>query len=787
MKISNQHIFCILAIFIVLLLTSASLHAQGIDLSVNISAVTDTTIINPDSTSMNAVFSGSTFSYQITVSNASADSVNLINVVMLLPEHVQFLNSDLIPATISGSFVFWNLSSLSAQSVQILTANVQCADPLPVGLDFLLAQVQISCDQDTTLQNNSDSETIQVIHPAIPPDDVDVQIRLQAVADSTVERDGEEYPYLAPGDDVELNISLSNRSNAAANNIDVELNLPDDFTAGTFSPVPSQQSGTSIFWRVDSLEAMSDKLITLACKAPIENDQEGLKLLFASAIIENDSHPENNVDTLAVWLNGSPANDSSGIAINYETITDTTVIVDGLQYPATFKKEQYGYKITVVNAGPIPAVNVQVQERHDVDVKIVDATVIPDEQQERVLTWNLDRLEPGEEWTISLQAIADQSLTDLPHLIVTSAVVSGEMDSSLTSKSKDAYVYVIAPALRPPDMNLKMTVEADSFQVEEGDSIAVLTQSDTCRFKLEVSNRGEIEARAIYVSFACNDSLFITDAIPAPDVMKADNVIWRIDSLAAGKTLFYQCAVSLPMEMPVSRNDLSVQAFVYADNEDQTQLENNIESIRLINYGVVVEPMIPEIRITPETAHVDDSIRVQVRFPAQVKEWDIWIYLPDGQVVREFGDHFISTTTIEQAVWYDIEPRYQHPQIVGNGDQDELIFEVRATGLYNNSGSARAHVMVSSYLNVTLPNVMTPEDTDVPIELITSAAHVEIKAYDVSGRFIAQIADDDFTAGKHTLVWNGVAENGRIVGSGAYLLVMRIGQQNICKKIIIVR
>jgi hypothetical protein len=51
---------------------------------------------------------------------------------------------------------------------------------------------------------------------------------------------------------------------------------------------------------------------------------------------------------------------------------------------------------------------------------------------------------------------------------------------------------------------------------------------------------------------------------------------------------------------------------------------------------------------------------------------------------------------------------------------------------------------------------------------LARADRVEVKVFDVSGRLVRTLADRSFAAGRHTLTWDGVDNDGRMVPRGVY-------------------
>jgi hypothetical protein len=88
-------------------------------------------------------------------------------------------------------------------------------------------------------------------------------------------------------------------------------------------------------------------------------------------------------------------------------------------------------------------------------------------------------------------------------------------------------------------------------------------------------------------------------------------------------------------------------------------------------------------------------------------------------------------------------------------------------------------------LRAPYPN---PFDREATIEYVLSTPQkVTIEIYDVLGRRIRTLVDEQQAAGVHTLTWNGESRYGTAVGSGMYFCRMRAGDATATKKIVRVR
>ena len=99
----------------------------------------------------------------------------------------------------------------------------------------------------------------------------------------------------------------------------------------------------------------------------------------------------------------------------------------------------------------------------------------------------------------------------------------------------------------------------------------------------------------------------------------------------------------------------------------------------------------------------------------------------------------------------------------GNQTTYTFTFELVTTSTEDESTLPDRFVLHDNY-----PNPFNPQ-TVIPFELAEDA-HVEINIYDVAGRFIARIADEQYSAGSHQVTWDTSVGQGRELSSGGLLL-----------------
>ena len=68
---------------------------------------------------------------------------------------------------------------------------------------------------------------------------------------------------------------------------------------------------------------------------------------------------------------------------------------------------------------------------------------------------------------------------------------------------------------------------------------------------------------------------------------------------------------------------------------------------------------------------------------------------------------------------------------------------------------------------------------------VPSLTHVMLEVFDVSGRHLRTLADKTYTAGTHTLYWNGCDAKGRKIAQGVYLVRMETDEWKATRKVVL--
>jgi 5'-nucleotidase / UDP-sugar diphosphatase len=97
----------------------------------------------------------------------------------------------------------------------------------------------------------------------------------------------------------------------------------------------------------------------------------------------------------------------------------------------------------------------------------------------------------------------------------------------------------------------------------------------------------------------------------------------------------------------------------------------------------------------------------------------------------------------------------------------------------------RKNIPLQFNLKQNYPNPFNPE-TNIPL-ILAMRNHVVLEIFDILGRKVKTLFSGYMPAGKHKLLWNGKDDAGNQVSSGAYLYRLKAGEQQVTRKMLLLR
>jgi hypothetical protein len=121
---------------------------------------------------------------------------------------------------------------------------------------------------------------------------------------------------------------------------------------------------------------------------------------------------------------------------------------------------------------------------------------------------------------------------------------------------------------------------------------------------------------------------------------------------------------------------------------------------------------------------------------------------------------------------------------VAQGKAPPVVIEQEGIGVDVTTGADDVVAFVNG-LNQNVPNPFNPVTT-ISFTLAAKGRAI-ISVYDVNGRLVRDLLDEEAEAGPHSVVWDGRNDRGQELASGVYFIAYRAGTDNFWKKAVLLR
>jgi hypothetical protein len=114
---------------------------------------------------------------------------------------------------------------------------------------------------------------------------------------------------------------------------------------------------------------------------------------------------------------------------------------------------------------------------------------------------------------------------------------------------------------------------------------------------------------------------------------------------------------------------------------------------------------------------------------------------------------------------------------------EEASVEVGPEGQLSSPGGIVLRIEWNNPFN---PEASDPDDRYTRIYYRVTEEGATIRVYSINGELVRTLAEDK-TEMEDTIVWNGKNDKGKIVGSGVYLVNLKIGKSSKTVKVVILK
>ncbi|WP_298499694.1 Ig-like domain repeat protein [uncultured Methanobrevibacter sp.] len=490
--------------------------------------------------------------FTINVTNNGPCNATGVYVSEILSKHLKILSNTTTKGDYDGAT--WIVGDLNKGETQSLTI---IAEVISAGT-ISNAVAIFGSDNDTNKSNNNDS-----IENITSFDIVDLQINKTVdIKTSTVN----------VSDRIVFTITVKNNGPCDATNVNVTEKLSPHLKMIEYHTWASTYDVGKGIWYIGTLTKGDWRELVITAEVISAGNISNVVVVTSS---ENDTNKSNNKDEIP----NITAIDIVDLQIKKE------VNVSGVINVTDYIK----YTITVFNAGPSNATNVNVSEVLSSHLKLIKAETANGYYNVTKGMWYIGELKNQSTavLTIHAQVITNGTISNVVE------VNSTEKDTDL-SNNKDQIVDIAAVNI--VDLQINKTVNASSTDIDI---------TEVIMFNITVYNAGPCNATDVYVCEPLSDILQIISNVTSQG--SYDGYTWIIGNLTSGSTatltIVAQSAYSGTIE-----NAVNVTC-----REIDTNLTNNKDNITPINVSAHMDLAINKtVNVTTGVVNVSDLIEFTV-------------------------------------------------------------------------------------------------------------------------------------------------------------------------------
>ncbi len=536
--------------------------------------------ISVDNQVFPAVLAGNAFNCQINVVNAGPDNADNVKVWHDIPDSVTLDGFNIEPSYQFRNVIYWTFDQLLNGESVTLTFNATASDSFPNFPYPLTGRSGVYAANEQDYSNNIDSSRVYAVSE-IPVDTtkyVDMGLTQTIGADSVI-ISGQDTTYFAhPGEEYPVTLTVKNDSLADAEHVELLMVVPNGITVQQYSQEPTRVSGDSVFWNWAILGGQSVTQIIYNVK--VNDDAATMMRSFdhfavISAANEDTTKIDNNtvLDQVQVYI-VPPKYD---LVFDHQVDADTSIIVNEQDFPAVVVGNSFNGTLTINNAGPDSASDVNIWYVPPDSVVINGFNIEPDVQSGDTLFWQFNSLAKDSVIQITFLANVADSLPDYPFPLLGTGGVVSPNENNPGNNADSALVYAIAKPILEKfvDLRLYQYVGVDSVIVAENDTLYYALPDEEYDVKVTVWNDSLNTAKNVQLLAVIPAGINAGSFVPEPASVSRDSVFWSWENLNGQEFIQISYHVKVNADTGLTMRSFDHIATVTADNEKTTDLENN--------------------------------------------------------------------------------------------------------------------------------------------------------------------------------------------------------------------
>jgi large repetitive protein len=419
-------------------------------------------------------------------------------------------------------------SSMPSVGVYDPNGGIWTVGNMPVGATATL-QITAKVSKSGNLVNTAEVSASSLFDPNSTPnnnvagenDQASVTITPQVADLSLTKRVDNATPNV--GQTVNYTLTVSNAGPDEATGVAVRDGLPPGL--GFVSATPSQgdyDTATGI-WTVGSIANGSQATLTVAAMVETADPKTNVAEVSASDQFDPDSTPNNNV---------TREDDQAELTVTPQ-IADLS-LTKTADNPNPNVGQNVTFTLTVDNAGPSAATNVQVRDILPASLQFVSASGSIGAYDLETGIWSFDRVAAKSKVNLKIVAkVLEPTPATNPAEIIASDQFDPDSTPGNNNPNEDDQASV---AFTPQIADLSLTKTVNTTRPNVGDRIT---------YSLALRNSGPDAATNVVVSDQLPAGLKFNSATPSQGAYNVTTGLWRVGTLASGATATLQVVATV--------------------------------------------------------------------------------------------------------------------------------------------------------------------------------------------------------------------------------------------------
>ncbi|CAM1333637.1 gliding motility-associated C-terminal domain-containing protein [Tenacibaculum aestuariivivum] len=630
---------------------------------------------------------GTEITFEIKVTNDGPQDATGVQVRDLLPSGYDFVLFSSTEGSYNQSTGLWTVGNIASGTTETLLIDVL----VNASGDYLnVAEVIASdvFDMDSTPNNDDgdqseDDEANAIVTPVISV--ADISLTKEVV-------DGDVTPLV--GEEITFKLTVTNDGPETATGIQVTDLLPSGYDFLTFSSSAGTYNEVTGVWMVGSLINGASETLLI----DVEVNPTGVYLNTAEVtganVVDNDSTPNNGIikeDDYAEAFT-TPIQKVADLSISKTTVGGITNAQPG---------DELRFQITVSNAGPDNATNVEVMDLLPVGFMYEQFSATSGSYNKNTGIWTVDDIPATGSQTLFIDVTVNSPANVVNEFVNAAEIISTDQIDPDSNVTEGSIIDDLNDGILDDDeTSFTVLVGIADLSLIKSVSNTNANVGEVVTFTLQVNNNGPNVATGVAIIDVIPEGYSNVTAISNSGTLNNNNILWsNLNIPLTGTTITYQATVNIPTEQIgeylniaqiVASNQFDPNST--PDNDDGDQSENDETSI-------VINTPTTDIAIEKTVDIVSPAIGDVINFTiTAVNNGNLSATTIEVLEVLPAGYEFISS--VATAGSYNHETHiWSIPEVVANSLE---MLEIKVKVLD-----------VDDYVNTALLQSLDQIDTDV--------------------------------------------------------------------------